>query len=246
MNRVGLQSLEFAVSPLHPRRMGAIARRHSADADDRRSAQAAVDARSDLARRSGRHLSAAVAAARALRCGDAGPVQGDPALSRRNRRQGALHHRHCRIGRRGKIDDRPRAAGAADPLAEYAAGAARHHRRLFAPQRRADPLGDYGPQGVSGELRRDGGAAVSVGGEGGTTQCRRSRLFAYHLRHRERRIDRRRPTRHSHLRGHQRPAAEPPAARRQGDSVRLRLFRFLDLPRRRRPRCWSNGTSSAS
>ena len=49
-----------------------------------------------------------------------GLVQGDATISRRDGRQSTLHHRHCRIGRRRKIDDCPRAAGAADPLAEYA------------------------------------------------------------------------------------------------------------------------------
>ncbi len=59
-------------------------------------------------------------------------------------------------------------------------------------------------------------------------------------------IDRRRPAGHPDRRGHQRACAEPAAARRQGDSVRLRLLRLLDLPRRRGGRCSSNGTSSAS
>ena len=77
----------IAFSPLHPRRMGEVARRHAAHPHDRRSAQAAVDARPDLDRRGRRHLSAAVAAARALCRGDAGAVQGDAAVPRRDRRQ---------------------------------------------------------------------------------------------------------------------------------------------------------------
>ena len=44
----------------------------------------------------------------------------------------------------------------------------------------------------------------------------------------------RRSARHPHRRGRQRAAAEPAAARRQGDSVRLRLLRLLGVPRRRR------------
>src|SRR6185437_16048692 len=65
-------------------------------------------------------------------------------------------------------------------------------------------------------------------------QCSRSGLFAYHLRYRGRRIDRRGPARHSHLRGYQCLVAQPAASGRQGDSVRLRLLRLLHLPGRRR------------
>ena len=52
---------------------------------------------------------------------------------------------------------------------------------------------------------------LSLRGQGGTAQRRRSGLFAYHLRHREGRIGHRRPARHSHLRGDQRSVAEPAA-----------------------------------
>ena len=41
-------------------------------------------------------------------------------------------------------------------------------------------------------------------------------------------------------------AAEPAAARRQGDPVRLRLLRFLGLSATPTTPCWSNGTSSGS
>ena len=102
----------------------------AADADDRRSAQAAVDPRSDFARRGRGDLSAAVAPAGALRRGDAGPVQGDAALPRRRRRQGALHHRRRRLGGGRQVDHRARAAGAADALAEHAEGPAGDDRRL--------------------------------------------------------------------------------------------------------------------
>ena len=74
----------------------------------------------------------------ALCRGDAGPVQGDPALPRRERRQGALHHRHRRLGGGRQIDHRARAAGAAGALAEHAEGRPRHHRRLPAAERRAE------------------------------------------------------------------------------------------------------------
>ena len=160
MNRVAGSIARVPIPPLHPRRMGATARRHPAHAHDRRSAQAAVDARSDLARRGRRHLSAAVAAARALCRGDAGAVQGDAALPWRDRRQSPLHHRHRRLGRGRQVDDGARVAGAADPLAEHAQGAARHHRRLPAPERRTDPAGHHGPQGLSRELRRDGACSA--------------------------------------------------------------------------------------
>ena len=82
----------------------------------------------------------------------------------------------------------------------------------------------------------DGTALIRflVGGQGGQAQCRRAGLFASRLRRRAGRDDRRRPAGHSHRRGAQRAAAQPPVARRQGDPLRLGFLRLLGLPRRRR------------
>ena len=97
-----------------------------------------------------RDLPAAVAPALALRRGDAGAVQGDAALPpRRERGQGALHHRRRRLGRGRQVDHRARAEGAARPLAEHAEGRPRHHRRLPAAERRADAARPDGAQGLS-------------------------------------------------------------------------------------------------
>ena len=224
----------FALSPLHPRRMGEAARRHRTDADDRRSAQAAVDPRSDFARRSRGDLSAAVAPAGALCRGDAGPVQGDAALPRRRRRQGALHHRRRRLGGGRQVDHRARAAGAADALAQHAQGPAVDDRRLPPSQRQARARRADGAQGLPRELRRRGADPRPRRGQGGRAQRHRAGLFAPHLRRRARRDDRRRPARHPHRRGAQRAAAQPPVARGPRDSVRLRFLRLLGVPRRQR------------
>ena len=125
-------------------------------------------------------------------------------------------------------------------------GAARHHRRLLASERRADPAGHHGPQGFSRELRRDGGASLSVRGEGWTTQCRRAGLFAYHLRYRERRI---RSSSIGRTFSSSRASTSccrtgcPATAKRFHSSPTFSISRSSWTPR---PRCWSNGTSSAS
>ena len=152
--RLDRRRRRLALSAFHPRRMGGVARRHRTDPDHRRSAQAAVDPRSDLARRSGGDLPAAFAPARALRRGDPGAVQGDAAISRRHRRQGALHHRRRRFGGGGQVDDGARAAGAADALAQHAQGRTGDDRRVPASQRAAHSRRADGPQGLSRELRR--------------------------------------------------------------------------------------------
>ena len=73
-------------------------------------------------------------------------------IPRRDRRQSPLHYRDCRVCRRRKVDHGARIAGAPYALAEHAQGAARHDRRLPAPQLRTDPARNNGPQGLSREL----------------------------------------------------------------------------------------------
>ena len=68
---------------------------------------------------------------------DAGALPRHPALPRHQRREGALHHRHRRVGGGRQIDHGARAPRASAALAVRAEGRPRHHRRLPLPERGA-------------------------------------------------------------------------------------------------------------
>ena len=169
---------------VHPRRMGAAARRHAADADRRRGRCSCN--RSTTRSRSTRSSAIYLPLSRllvALRRGDAGAVQGDAALpARRERRQGALHHRGRRLGRGRQVDHGARAEGAAGALAQHAEGRPRHHRRLPAAQRRAAAPRPDGAQGLSRELRHRRAPALPRRHQGRQAPRERAALLAPRLR----------------------------------------------------------------
>ena len=101
-------------------------------------------------------------------------------------------------------------------------------------------------QGLSGELRPAGAAAIPVRHQGRAPSGAGAGLFASRLRRDAQSLDRDRPAGNPHRRGAERAADRAPAARRQGDPLRVRLLRFLGLSRRRRGRARGSGTSSAS
>ena len=67
--------------------------------------------------------------------------------------EGALHHRHRRLGGGRQEHDRPRAESAAGALAGPSARRPHHHRRLPLSQRGAGAARADGPQGLPRELR---------------------------------------------------------------------------------------------
>ena len=161
-------------------------------------------------------------------------------------RQGALHHRRRGLGRGRQVDHRARAAGAAGALAQRAEGRSRHHRRLPAAERGAGARRPDGEEGLSGELRSAGAAAVSLRRQGRAPAGARADLLASGLRRDAEPVGRGRPAGHPDRRRAQRAADRPPAEGRQGDSLRVGLLRLLGLSRRRRRACCSAGTSIAS
>ena len=146
------------------------------DADRRRGAAAAIPQRSDLPRRGGGDLPAALAPALSV-CGrDAGAVSRHPALpAGRERRQGSLYHRRGGVGGGWKIHHRPRPQGAAGALAQHAEGRSRHHRRVPPAQCRARPARADGAKGLSRELRYRRAAALSRRHQGRASATSRRR-----------------------------------------------------------------------
>ena len=192
--------------------MGEAARRHSADPDGRRRRPPAFAGRSDRPPGGRGDLSPDLAPARPLRPGDAGSVQRHARLSRREG-QGAVHHRHRRLGRRRQVDHRPRSAGAAAPLAEHAEGRSRHDRRVPASEQDPRGRGPDGPQGLPGKLRPSGAPPVHVGHQGRQAPRHGAGLFASDLRRHPRHRDRGREAGHPHPRRAQRAAGRPRPAR---------------------------------
>ena len=119
------------------------------------------------------------------------------------------------------------------PLAERAEGRSHHHRWLPLSECRARPRRPDGEKGLSGKLRPAGAAAFPLRHQGRAAPGSRAGLFAPDLRRDPEPVDRDRPAGHFDRRRPQCAASRAPAQGRQGGAVRLRLFRFLDLSRRR-------------
>ncbi len=182
----------------------------------------------------------------ALRGGDAKSVSRPARFSRHRRRQDALHHRRRRLGGGRQVDHGARAAGAACALAERAEGRSHHHRRLSLSECGARPRRPDGEERLSGKLRPAGVAALSVRHQGRPAPGARAGLFAPDLRRDPEPVDRDRPAGHFDRRRSQCAAGRALAQGRQGGAVRVRLFRFLDLSRRRGGACCCRGMSAGS
>ena len=97
------------------------------------------------------------------------------------------------LGGGRQVDHRARAAGAAGALAQRAQGRSGHHRRLPLSQRGAGARRPDGEEGLSGELRPAGAAALPDRREGGKASGARAGLLASHLRRDAEPVDRDRP-----------------------------------------------------
>ncbi len=138
----------------------------------------------------------------------------------------AVRHRPGRLRRRRQVDHRPGAPADARALARAPQRRAGHHRRVPLPQRRARASWPAEPQGLPGDLRPQGAAALRDGhqvrqGRGGGSDVLPSRL-----RRRPGREGRGPAPRHRDHRGTQRaPARAGPRGRphRAGAERLLRL-----------------------
>ena len=185
-----------ALPHVRARGVGGVARGHADDADLRRGHAPALAARPARHQGSRGHLSGAVAAALALRGGDAAAVPRAGTLPRHRGRQDAVHHRRRRLGGGGQIHHRARAASLAGALAERAEGRPHHHRRLPLSERDPRARRPDGEEGLSGKLRPAGAVTLSHRREGRPQTCACAGLFASDLRRDAEPVDRGRPARH--------------------------------------------------
>ena len=125
--------------------------------------------------------------------------------------------------------------------------AARHHRRLPLPERRARAPRADGAQGLPGVVRPPRAAAVRVQGQGRPPRGPRARCTTTSpttsSRAREIVVQ---PPRRAHRRGPQRAAARPPDGRGHLEPRGERLLRLLDLRRRAHAATCASGTSTGS
>jgi hypothetical protein len=147
--------------------MGAFPRRHAADAvDPTKSSGCARSTTRSTSTKSGASICRCRACCHPCRILAAAVSQRQRFLSRVERGQDAVHHRHRRLGRRRQIDHGAYPEGAAVALAVEPEGRSRHHRRLPLSQRGCCARKPDGAQGLSRKLRYRRAAALPVGDQG--------------------------------------------------------------------------------
>src|SRR4029079_17592197 len=116
-------------------------------------------------------------------CGGAAKIVCRSAtVSWHRRYKDAICHRRCGFGRRRKINDSSRAAGAAGALAERSEGRSHYDGWISLSECHTGTGRPHGKERLSRKLRSSGIAAVPVRREGRAPPGTRAHLFAPRLR----------------------------------------------------------------